>query len=342
MLAANGLTFAAAVGREIFLWRILHAPAQLQLGVPARRDAASAIAEGQRVVVFKGSETFSLYDSSNATAGGKKISDEKKTGLVGNWFMSTDRKGERIAMQTGESVAAYRFANDKIQEIYPPRKVGNIGALSAIHPAEDLVWVGRKIFEFSTGKEVASLDLQNNQVRDFIAGGGSRSKSGVWVGSEHLVTPAVGSTQNTGGSLDQKMLVLWNAKTGVAEAKVAAVKVSALESSPDGKWVVEGGVDKRLRIRNGKTLEVEREFRAHDGPVSGLAWHPRLPILVTASGTSVRLWSTENWKMLEEIQLKCAPEAPILDIPGEEGRRLFVWIRWNISIFEPKCFQKTP
>jgi WD40 repeat protein len=79
-----------------------------------------------------------------------------------------------------------------------------------------------------------------------------------------------------------------------------------------------------------------------DGPVSGLAWHPRLPILATASGTSVRLWSTENWKMLEEIRLKSAHEAPLLDIPGEEGRRLFVWIGGNISIFEPKCFQKTP
>jgi len=46
--------------------------------------------------------------------------------------------------------------------------------------------------------------------------------------------------------------------------------------------------------------------------------------------------------MLEEIRLKSAHEAPLLDIPGEEGRRLFVWVAGNISIFEPKCFQKTP
>lgn len=339
-LAANGSTFAATENREIFLWRFLPTPCQMKLAVNGR-DAAAPMAGGRRVLCFR--DVFALYDSSNPQAGGKKISEEK-SGLADGWLMGTDRKGERIAMVKNDSVAAFRFANDKLEEIYPPKKIDRVRGLTihAFHPTEDLFWFADKVLEFSTGKEVASLDLQNNQVRDFIALNNLRSKSGVWVGSEHLVTPAVGSTQATGGSADQKMLVLWNAKTGVAEAKVSAPQVNSLEASPDGKWVVEGGVDKRIRIRNGKTLEIEREFRAHDGPVSGLAWHPRLPILATASGTSVRLWSTENWKMLEEIQLEEASRPPILDIPGEEGRRLFVWIEGRISIFEPKCFQKTP
>ena len=340
-LAANRSTFAAIENREIFLWRFLPTPCQMKLAVKYGLDGAVAIAGGRRVLGYRG--VFALYDSSNPQAGDKKISEEKKNGLAEGWLMGADRKGERIAMVKDDKVAAYRFANDKLEEIYPPKKIDRVRGLFiyALHPSEDLFWFADKVLEFSTGKELASLDMQSNQVRNFIDLNNLRSKSGVWVGPEHLVTPALGSTQATGGPADQKMLVLWNAKTGAAEAKVSALQVNSLEASPDGKWVVEGGADKRVRIRNGKTLGVEREFRAHDGPISGLAWHPRLPVLATACGTSVRLWSTENWKMLEEIQVEEAPRPPILDIPGEEGRRLFVWIWGNISIFEPKCFQKT-
>ena len=124
---------------------------------------------------------FALYDSSTPQAGGKKISEEKKNGLAEGWLMGTDRKGERIAMVNFDRVAAYRFANDKLEEIYPPKKIDRVRGLpiSALHPSEDLFWFADKVLEFSTGKEVASLDLQNNQVRNFIVVGGSRSKSGV-------------------------------------------------------------------------------------------------------------------------------------------------------------------
>ncbi|MFM8984070.1 MAG: WD40 repeat domain-containing protein, partial [Spartobacteria bacterium] len=156
------------------------------------------------------------------------------------------------------------------------------------------------------------------------------------------VIPGQAKASNSAGETDQRILTLWNAITGELEVKVPALLITSLEASPDGKWVAEGGADKRVRIRSGKTLAVEKEFRAQDGPVSAVAWHPKLPILATASGGSVRLWSTKDWRMLEEFQVGSPRDDLFLDIPGEEGRQLFVTKGDIVSVFEPQSFQKTP
>lgn len=60
-----------------------------------------------------------------------------------------------------------------------------------------------------------------------------------------------------------KMLALWNVSARKLEADVEAPHCEVLAASPDGKTVFEGGVDKRLRIRNGRTLKLEAELRVH-------------------------------------------------------------------------------
>ena len=101
--------------------------------------------------------------------------------------------------------------------------------------------------------------------------------------------------------------------------------------------MAEGGSDKRLRIRNGQNLEVEREFRAHDKEITGIAWHPRLPLIATSSIDGiVRIWSVESWKMVEELRVGTGET--VLDIMGE-GKQLIVTRIGRVEYFEPESFQ---
>lgn len=45
------------------------------------------------------------------------------------------------------------------------------------------------------------------------------------------------------------------------------------------------------------------EFRAHDGRISALAFHPTKPLLATGSGDcSIRLWNLGDFSLREELR----------------------------------------
>lgn len=79
-------------------------------------------------------------------------------------------------------------------------------------------------------------------------------------------------------------------------ADAAGERLGAFRADGNGiaAYRVEGGEDKRVRIHDGRTLEVEHEFRAHERTVTGAGWHPKLPILATRDEGRVRIWDTET------------------------------------------------
>jgi len=78
--------------------------------------------------------------------------------------------------------------------------------------------------------------------------------------------------------------------------------MDALAVSPDGRRFAEAGTDKKVRIRETTSLEIQREFRAHDNEIAALAWHPTLPVLATASlDLTIRLWDVNSGKCLDVI-----------------------------------------
>jgi WD40 repeat protein len=99
----------------------------------------------------------------------------------------------------------------------------------------------------------------------------------------------------------------------------------------------------RVRIRNAETLEVEKEFRAHDGPLTDVAWHPTLPILATAAeDLNVRFWDLESGLQLGELhgiasQPEQRPERLVISPDG-----LLLGVRcsaFGLGFFEPAAFQ---
>ena len=77
------------------------------------------------------------------------------------------------------------------------------------------------------------------------------------------------------------------------------------------KRIAEAGDDKRLRLRNSKTAEVETDVRVHDRALSSVAWHPTLPFIVTTSADAkLRIWNLPDFKLVQEYRMR----APGLDV----------------------------
>jgi hypothetical protein len=126
-----------------------------------------------------------------------------------------------------------------------------------------------------------------------------------WTDNAHMVEIAFVSNPASIEPSADRSLVLWSAKRSTPLlAPVPAPNATTLSESSDGKTIAEGGKDGKVRLRDAKTLEVRegKTFRVHDGPVSDVAWHPKLPLLATASeDRKVRIWNVETGRLVEEF-----------------------------------------
>ena len=135
-----------------------------------------------------------------------------------------------------------------------------------------------------------------------------------WVDSDRLVLVANEDTESR--------LVLAEADSGrTLQSITNAAHTYVLAVSADGKLIAEGGQDRFVRIRVAESLELARAFRAHDGALTAIAFHPTKPILATASADlTIRLWNHETGAMLEEIRGTISPVASLDFSPS--GQRL--------------------
>jgi hypothetical protein len=336
-IVANQKAFCAACENRILVWYHL-------------RDAAVAtIANGYFSTQILGDSDLvfkSLLTGNQSEMALQQLSaDTQKQKVVTRvpWegfpagrggYVSANQEGTRGALHVDQRVGACSIEGEKIRELWPVKTVRSTGCFR-LHPTEDILWVGSSILEFSTGRETAVLELGDFEM--FSGGIGSLHRRGDWVGAHHLVAPVLNKKT---ADLDQerkRFLARWDTRSGKLEDHVPAPEFSCLAASPDGKWIAEGGRDKRLRIRDAASLDVQKSFRIHDREVLGVAWHPRLPLVVTASNDgTVKIWSARDWSLVQEIRVE--PSSVGVDIPGK-GKRLVV-SGGQTLVFEPECFQR--
>ncbi|MCX8510513.1 MAG: WD40 repeat domain-containing protein, partial [Chthoniobacteraceae bacterium] len=189
--------------------------------------------------------------------------------LKGDWFAVTSSWQRGVvfrfhATQAGvEAGAVIKVDSKRIPnsvDCPPPKNL-------CMSPDGQKLWIGNMVL----GSEAESVPVEaDRQGLGFKRVGGMLA---CWAGNQCVAEIAVlnSSEGDEGGDASGKtVLVLWDAATGKRLKTVEALSAVTLEGSPDGKWIAEGGSDKRIRFRDSRTLEVVREIRAHDAPVGDL------------------------------------------------------------------------
>lgn len=183
---------------------------------------------------------------------------------------------------------------------------GNRILIASLPPAES------QIFDTQTGQMIATLERPGIAVfRDF--GWSHRGQRLIGLATSKEVRGNLGS---------EEKIILWDAATGKMVRSVAnATALDVMAVAPDGLRFAEAGVDQRVRLRDTETLAVLWEFRAHDGPITAMAWHPSRPVLATAStDLSVRLWDLDTGLRLEEMRGPTFKPRTLMFSPS--GRRI--------------------
>jgi WD40 repeat protein len=233
--------------------------------------------------------------------------------------------------------AAFRARDGNVEPVLDFQKLRVAFAPStcatAVDPTGSCFLFGGKVFDFNTGAERVSLQRPSivfQKITSFRQAGG-------WVDPDRVVQTASLRTEGEEEAEEKRIIVVSDAHTGDILAQAPAASVTCLAPSPDGKWIVEGGADKRFRLRDSGTLAVEREIRAHDSTVAAFAWHRSLPLLVSAEKGRVRIWNTQNWQLEEQLQIGI--DDPVLDIT-EDGKQLIFTRQKGVDYFEPESFKK--
>jgi WD40 repeat protein len=268
----------------------------------------------------------------------QEIGEWKLRSATLSFFTTPD--GARWLAGAGGTYGAYRLGASGFEELWAPKRISalNIQGLAsyAIHPVEDRLWTGNTVYEFSTGQKLLTVADRE---------GLNAAYSAVWVGTNRVAEIAfkdepreLDSEQSTG---EKVQIVLWDTETGRLAGKAKASNASWLSVSPDGLHLAEAGADKRVRIRNSRTLEVEREFRAHEDSVSGVAWHPNLPLLVTASKDGcIRIWNRDDFRRVEEFVGDPSIKPVLVEIPPS-GLELNEVRDHGVKVYRPRSFQKS-
>lgn len=141
------------------------------------------------------------------------------------------------------------------------------------------------------------------RLADIRAPGQIRTNDVAWCDSGSRVVTLLTIKAERGHAESEEWIAIWDVNTRKILHQVRHHSpMDVLAVSPDGRRFAEAGTDKKVRIRDMETLEIQREFRAHDDDIAALAWHPTLPVLATASlDLTIRIWDLDSGKRLEVI-----------------------------------------
>jgi WD40 repeat protein len=272
------------------------------------------------------------------------------------WRPSTDDHGQPSVSLDGRRAAIGRYNSPREIEIVEweaePGRVRRVGSVTPFAPISyvrlsphgDRLAVVEHSYErmrivgVPDGLPMVELDLSGvMRISDLAWLDDGRRLAGLVTRQARRAAP---------GSVEQ--VALWDVTTGRQLAAVSHAGVmSVLVASPDGRQLAEAGADRNVRVRDAATLEVVREFRAHNAPLTTLAWHPSGSVLATAGeDLSIRLWHLPDARRLEELVGPLSPPSSVSF--SADGRGLAVasrdrsaWI-WRPRALRPGLGSESP
>jgi WD40 repeat protein len=286
--------------------------------VDVRSGGSSIVRSGipNRYMISTGS-SVDLMEFSSENSKSRLISRSAVDGITGEGLVSDRSERRWVGYRIG-GVAALGLNDSELNLIWGPKSIPYLGSHPrsvALHPDGELIWTGSSVLEWSSGSELVKVPDRKNLRSVFCA---------AWVGSDRVVeivysSQASSQEQPQNSAAGLVSLALWDAKRGELLTSVDAPNADWICVSPDGHQLAEAGSDKRVRIRNAHTLKVEQEFRVHEEGVTGIAWHPSQPLLVTsAKDGMIRVWNLSDLSLAEEW---------LTGVPSSMPRREMYWLQ---------------
>ena len=319
-------------GRDVRVWETASVPT-LRV-IRANNAHPSAVFWGDGDEIFAplpdGGSGAELHSISSTPS---RVRWSPPDGDYGQPSVSAD--GRRVAIGRYNSaalIAVLERVGDKINQV-ASLEPGRLIAHLRLSPSGDRVAVvqsdfaGLGILDVATGKSAVALEVVDIKRFTDVA----------WLNDGKYLAGLVTThaPRSAPGSVEQ--IVLWDTATGRIVRSVTNASITTLAcAAPDGRGFVEAGADRNVRLRDGATLEVLREFRVHNAPVTALAWHPTRSVLATASEDLViRLWNLDDGTRLEELRGPLSPPSVLSFSP--DGTRLATASRDRIArIWEPR------
>ena len=324
-------------GTKLWAWNFRASKPEKSIAAGARSFEFAG--EPWRVVRTSGGAKLEILDTRLPEFEKKPLATLPHT-TKGEKLIST-KTGTVLAVNGGGGSTFFRLDGTNYKEVFT-------GALPTVGPHWALsadgkkLWTGAGVYDTSTGKEICKVDRAGMDVPPNISGISD------WVSANTIVEIALVKADWPGAPIDavERAMILWDAQTGKQIARVDAPDANGLCISPDGKQIAEAGNDMRLRLRNGQTLQIDREFRAHDEAISDVEWHPKLPLLVSSSeDLTVRIWNLKDAHLIEELhgiasqpdqrpeRVVISPDGSLLAVKAGGG---------SFGIFKPASFNPAP
>ena len=126
---------------------------------------------------------------------------------------------------------------------------------------------------------------------------------------------------------------IWNPRVGheVQQFNSCTLHLSNLAFSPDGKMLAIGQWDGKVILSLSDSMIGASVFEGHTGPVTSVAFHPKLPILASVSTDgNLQIWSFETASPAEIKHNLLNHNAPLTSVAfSPDGRKLAVgkWAR---------------
>jgi WD40 repeat protein len=268
----------------------------------------------------------------------KPIASFKDAALNGAQ-LSASKDGTVIAANNNGNTRIYRRQDATLSESFKGNNIQRYGPHWVLNSSGTRLWTGFGVYDTANGNEICKMERNGVDIPPNSAGLSD------WLNASTIVEIALVKADWPGAPEDavERAMLLWNAETGKQILRVDAPDANGLCISPDGKQICEAGNDMRLRLRNAQTLGVEKEFRAHDGAISDVEWHPKLPLLISSSeDLTVRIWNVKDGHLVEELhgiasqpdqrteRVAVSPEGSLLALKAGGGQ---------VGIYEPESFK---
>ena len=173
-----------------------------------------------------------------------------------------------------------------------------------LDPTGERVWTGRQVLDARTGAELQRFP--DTFPTDLWAG--------EWLDANRLLIAYT--------LAGKEMLAVVNVTNGALTCTtLIGERRFPLCVAPNGQLIAEASLTKIVRLRDTTTLAVQREFRAHDGTITAMRFHPVEPLLATGSEDyTIRLWRSDTGAQARDLRGALVSPRHLAFSPS--GRRL--------------------